>query len=392
MSSRARVHFTLLWLVAVLFMSTSVATDDAQGRLLQAIAARDPAAAEAALQSGADPNLAGPFNRTPLHEAARQSADIVELLIAHGVRLDALDGDGRTPLHLAYSDAARVLLAHKANFLVLDKNGNTALHTAAEESAITCKLLVATGLPVDARNNAGLTPLHFASLQAQQSAAECLLEHGADLNAKTLSDYPYKWSYVAWDVQGMEQLVPAGATPLSIALHGHEQTKWSSGRFRSYVEFLRARGALETKAVPKALLGLLGPVAFVAFFWLLFQADAKLRHWTPLARSFAAASTPANIHSDQDGSVGRVGTIQLRKMLRVAVQEEGLYIAMPGWVIAAHPPLFIPWGSLRVESCSRGVAGTRVQLRVLDPDVPIFLNDGIAEEALRRLGSSTRCS
>jgi hypothetical protein len=394
MSRLVSTRTTLLWLArsaAVLFMSTCAANDDAQGRLLQAIAARDSAVAEAALQSGADPNLAGDFGRTPLHDAARQSADIVKLLIAHGARLDPIDGDGRTPLHLAYVDAARILLEHDASFLILDKDGNTALHTAAEESASTCKLLVTAGLPVDARNNAGLTPLHFASLQAQQPVAEYLLAQGANLNAKTLAPYRYKWSYIAWDVQGMEQVVAAGATPLSIALHGHEQTKWSSGRFRSYVEFLRARGAEEPARLPKLALLLASPLAFVAFFWLLFQVDARLRHWTPLARNFAATHTPANVRSDQDGSVGRVGTIQLRRMLRVSVQDDGLYIAMPAWVVVAHPPLLIPWHSLRVESCSRGVAGTRLQLRVTAAAAPIFLHDGIAEEVLQRVDPTTYC-
>ena len=362
-----------------------MASEGAQGRLVQAIAARDSAAAEAALQSGADANLAGDFGRTPLHKAARQSADIVKLLIERGARLDAVDGDDRTPLHLAYSDAARVLLEHKADFLVLDKDGNTALHTAAEDSAVTTKLLVEAGLPVDARNNAGVTPLHFASLQAQQPVAEYLLAHGANLNAKTLAIYRYKWSYIAWDAKGMEQVVPAGATPLSIALLGHEQTKWSSGRFRSYVQFLRARGAEEPVRVPKAAMLLSSPIVFVAFFCLLFQVDARLRHWTALARAFTATHTPENIRSDQDGSVGRVGTIQLRKMLRVSAQEEGLYIAMPSWVIVAHPPLQIPWSALRVESYSRGVAGSHLQLRVTDSNVPIFLNGGIADEVKKRL-------
>src|SRR5688500_8908757 len=122
MSRLVSTRTTLFWLAgsaAVFFMITCVANDDAQVRLLHAIAARDSAVAEAALQSGADPNLAGDSGRTPLHDAARQSADIVKLLIAHGARLDPIDGDGRTPLHLAYVDAARILLEHDASLLIL---------------------------------------------------------------------------------------------------------------------------------------------------------------------------------------------------------------------------------------------------------------------------------
>ncbi|HVF18131.1 MAG TPA: ankyrin repeat domain-containing protein, partial [Steroidobacteraceae bacterium] len=255
----------------------------------------------------------------------------------------------------------------------------------------TCQLLVDAGLPVDARNNVGLTPLHFASLQAQQSAAEYLLSRGADINAKTLAPYSYKWSYIAWDVKGMEQAVPAGSTPLSIAIAGHERTKWSSGRYSGFVKYLRTKGAVETKKPPRLALVLVSPIGFAAFFWLIFQADAYLRDWTPLAQRFSAISTPAQIESHQDGSVGRVGTIQLRKMLRVAMTSEGLYLAMPAWVIAAHPPLQIPWTELRIEACSRGMTGTRVQLRVSDPSVSIFLTDGVADQVAKRLDPSLNC-
>jgi hypothetical protein len=189
----------------------------------------------------------------------------------------------------------------------------------------------------------------------------------------------------------MEQRIPAGATPISIALAAHERTKWSSGRYASFASMLRSRGALESKRPPFALFAIASPIFFIGFFWMLFHADAYLRKWTPLADRFAAVTTPAAVESHQNGSVGRVGTIQLRKMLRAAATSEGLYLAMPSWVLAAHPPLHIPWSHLRVETCSRGMTGTRVELRVAEPNVPIFLVDGIAEDVLTRMNSSHNC-
>lgn len=157
-----------------------------QQHLLAAIDANDATAARAALDAGADPNEAGEFDRTPLHAAARRSADIIELLIERGARLNSVDGDGRTALHLANADAARVLLAHDADVLALDKNGNSALHTAAEESALVCALLVDAGVPVDVRNNAGLSPLHFAVLKGNHDVVQYLRSRGADMNATML--------------------------------------------------------------------------------------------------------------------------------------------------------------------------------------------------------------
>lgn len=364
---------------------------DTQQQLLDAIDHRDPAAARAALDAGADPNRAGDFARTPLHEAAAGSAEIVELLIARGAKLNPLDGDGRTPLHLAHADAARALLAHKADFLILDKNGNSALHTAAEESALVCGMLIDAGLPVDARNTAGLTPLHFAALQGNLGAAQYLLSRGADVDARTLAPYSYKWTYIAWDVKGMEQAVPANSTPLSLALSGHERTRWSSGRYNSLVELLRSQGAQQRPSSPKLWWLAASPVGFVVLFYLLFHLDAYLRDWTPLAARFAAAGTPASVDAHQDGAVGRIGTIRTRKMLRAAATDEGLYIAMPGWVVAGHPPLQIPWSQLRLESCTRGIAGLRLRLRAVDPAVPIYLNDGVAEQVLTRFDPILNC-
>jgi hypothetical protein len=385
-------------LVASPMSTAQAAADDPQTQLLKAIGDRDIAAVRAALEKGADPNVTGDFGRTPLHEAAKESAEAVELLLASGAKPNPLDGDGRTPLHLAYSDSAAVLLRHKADFLILDKKGNTALHTAAEADARVCRMLVEAGIPVDARNNSGLTPLHFAALQANKNAADYLLSKGADINAQTLAIYSYKWTYVAWDVLGMEESVPARSSALTIARNKHRRSKWTTQRYNEFAKFLLSRGAIERRlGAASRWFVLASPLAFAGFFWGLFHLDAKLRGWDDLAEHFSARVTPASgVRTDQDGAVGRIGTIQLKKMLRAAVTPDGLYLAMPRWVIAAHPPLLIPWSRLQLESCTTGPAGGQwLQLKVAAPATGrITLRGGIAASVLEKVprAGSTACS
>ncbi|MBI3149751.1 MAG: ankyrin repeat domain-containing protein [Betaproteobacteria bacterium] len=218
-----------------------------QAALLEAIDAGDLAAVQAAVKRGADLNAPGPFQRTPLHHAAKTvGAEVIEWMLAHGANLDARDGDGRAPLHRANSVSAEVFLRHGANALAKDRQGTTALHVAAEEDRSMCRLLISAGVPVNVRNGSGLTPLHFSVLQGKQQIVEALVDLGADVNARTESDYSYKWSYIGWDVKGHEQTVPAGSTPISLARWKHKDTRWTSGRtFTELAEFLRRKGAIE---------------------------------------------------------------------------------------------------------------------------------------------------
>ncbi len=70
--------------------------------LLQAARAGDAAAAEAALQAGADPNQRAEEGETALHWAAdRGHIAVLQLLLQHGADVNAADSDGLTPLHYA---------------------------------------------------------------------------------------------------------------------------------------------------------------------------------------------------------------------------------------------------------------------------------------------------
>jgi hypothetical protein len=382
---------------AAFFMSTAhAAAADLQAQLLEAIRARDVAAVQVALDAGADPNAPAEFARTPLHLAVRESTKATELLLSRGANPNVSDGDGRTPLHLANGDSAALLLKHKANFLAADRQGNSALHTAAESDVAMCRLLIEAGLPTDVRNNAGLSPLHFAALEGNRNTAEYLLSKGADVNARTLAPYQYKWTYIAWDVHGMEYPVPAGSTPLSIAKEQHRRSKWNTSRYRELADFFVSKGAIAERRAPAILQGLsiLSPVVFVGFFWTLFHFDAKLRGWDDLAaRYLARGPVPGTLITGQDGAVGRVGLVQTRRMLRAAATSDGLYLAMPSWVLAAHPPLLIPWSKLRVTSCGSGLGGQpRVELEAATSAPSrrlIILRGGVASAVLEKLPSAS---
>jgi ankyrin repeat protein len=62
---------------------------------------------------------------------------LVDLLLAHGARVDDPDADGNTPLHFIaqrfdYIDAVQVLLRYGAKATVKNFNGDTPLHKAAD--------------------------------------------------------------------------------------------------------------------------------------------------------------------------------------------------------------------------------------------------------------------
>ena len=100
----------------------------------------------------------------------------VRLLLDAQVPLDALDDQGRTPLHAAlesagkqdasinlYTDGARLLLARGANPQSADNHGIQPLHlAAAEPRGEVTQLLLDLGADAGAADNNGYTPLWYA--------------------------------------------------------------------------------------------------------------------------------------------------------------------------------------------------------------------------------------
>lgn len=149
-------------------------------------------------------------------DARRRDLTAAEILLSRGADIEAISGDGRTPLHLAAQagsiEIAQLLIDRGAD-ITRNLGGGTPLHFAARQSSTNiAELLIGHGADINARDNDQETPLHCAALLGSESNAKLLIDRGADINMQDAD----------------------GETPLHIAaLHGRDKI----------VEYLLAQGA-----------------------------------------------------------------------------------------------------------------------------------------------------
>jgi len=161
---------SLIWLSAVLF---AIAVFSVAGSLI----------------------VLGPPPRISLHEAADRG-DIAEIrrCAAWGCSLDAWDKFGNPALvstvcyHSGdYLPVAKALIASGCRVNAVNRDGETALHVAAtyiNDSSDIVTLLLKAGANVDARDKRARTPLLSAARSGKFQTARLLLDSGADIQAK----------------------------------------------------------------------------------------------------------------------------------------------------------------------------------------------------------------
>jgi hypothetical protein len=157
-------------------------------------------AVDGLLKKKANPNARDDEGATALIRAALVcQPQVITMLLDRGADINASDEQGRTALAFALErdppdkdfakrqmDVITLLLARKANPAAKDADGNTVIHQAARQRNVDAlRLMLTLGLPVDARNKDGVTPLLVAAADGREPQnVAVLIAAGADVNAR----------------------------------------------------------------------------------------------------------------------------------------------------------------------------------------------------------------
>ncbi|KAH6697300.1 ankyrin repeat-containing domain protein [Plectosphaerella plurivora] len=183
------------------------------------------------LESGTNPTTGTTEGSTPLHIAlaAELGPDIIEELVKAGADVNAVNQSGITPLHNAtltgLDDVLQIFLQQRPDLSITDPEGNNLLHCAVSsgnDNVLSMILQQLEGSPgklggaalpdVNTPNASGKSPLHRAAARNKVQAAQLLINHGANLDARDAGDMtPLMEAMLAGHTEMMKLLASHGA-------------------------------------------------------------------------------------------------------------------------------------------------------------------------------------
>jgi ankyrin repeat protein len=147
------------------------------------------------------------------------------VLIRSGVDVNAPDDKGATPLHHVSVNYDRMELFKEP----LAKNINNIYFNYNTEDC--ARELLANGADINRKDNYGLSPLHWACLEGENSIIRLFIEHGVDVNASSTDEKmtPLHICYTSGNLESADILLENGAdlgainawgrTPLSTGMN-----------------------------------------------------------------------------------------------------------------------------------------------------------------------------
>ncbi len=153
----------------------------------------NPDVVRALLAAGARPDYAfgGPILINVIGDNKPANLEVVRALIEAGADVNARDGQGYTPLSMAFvrdrSDMIQLLLQSGARPEALKESMLTSAAKRGDLQEVAS--IIAAGTSVDARNTIGATPLSEAVCSGQLAMVHYLLRAGANVNLPTGDGY-----------------------------------------------------------------------------------------------------------------------------------------------------------------------------------------------------------
>jgi ankyrin repeat protein len=176
--------------LACVLLSASVFAETADTRLLNAARRNDPKAVQALIGQKVDVNLRQPDGATALHWAVHwDDVAMADLLIRAGAAVNAAEEGGVTPLSLASANGSAAMVTRLLEAGANPNEGRELPVMAAARSGNVevMKLLLSRGGDANVKEPArGQTALMWAVAERHVDVARILIEHGADIYAKTV--------------------------------------------------------------------------------------------------------------------------------------------------------------------------------------------------------------